>query len=236
MPQCHRIPWGRYYVVVWLTILGWSVFLLGSGWATAAVSEPPSGVTLHEGRLSVRVVNRPLWQVLAEVSRLSHAEVVWLSQEGQEAPVSVEFADLPLLEGLERILHQKNFLLFCVPQPSGLQVTHLWIASDQKPTQPPPPLQVAASSPSPRDEKATAAPSQSAGTPAGRTVGQRVVQMATSAPSPLTRANAVVYLGMHMDDEPQTKELLEQIARGDQSSRVREAATQALQRNLSRLP
>lgn len=61
----------------------------------------------------------------------------------------------------------------------------------------------------------------------------RIIQMATASPNPLTRANAVVYLGAHAQDDPQLQELLERIANGDASSRVRNAAAQALQREPS---
>jgi hypothetical protein len=96
----------------------------------------------------------PLREALAEISRLSQTKIVWLSSEGQEELVSVEFAGLSLLEGLERILQRKNFLLFYVPQSSGTHVTQLWIASNHQPTKPPLPTQVAVSPPSSPKDKA----------------------------------------------------------------------------------
>src|SRR5262245_52335319 len=77
-----------------------SLLLLGAEvWASPAL-DSSSEVTLHAGKLSVHADGIPLRQVVAEVSRLNHTSVVWLSDEGQEDPVSLEFADLPLLEGV----------------------------------------------------------------------------------------------------------------------------------------
>jgi hypothetical protein len=87
-----------------ITGLWRSLLLLGYGVSAAAAAESPSGVILQGGKLSVHVEEKPLREVLAEVSRLNHTPIVWLSDEGQEDPVSLEFADLPVLEGLERIL------------------------------------------------------------------------------------------------------------------------------------
>src|SRR3954466_13641642 len=103
MPHYYQTHWGSRSVLVWLTTLGWSGFLLGTVLATAAVAEPSRGVALHDGKLSVHMVSTPLRQVLAEVSRLSLADVVWLSPEGQDERISVEFTDLPLVEGLQRL-------------------------------------------------------------------------------------------------------------------------------------
>jgi hypothetical protein len=90
----------------------------------------------------------PLLEALAEVSRLSHIDIVWLSSEGQEELVTVEFTGLSLPEGLERLLQRKNFLLFYVPQPSGPRVTQLWIASNRQPTKPLAPTKVVVPPPS----------------------------------------------------------------------------------------
>src|SRR5262245_42865592 len=100
--------------LVRLSTLG-GLLLSGSILVAAAASNPPRLISLHEGKLSVHVTELPLREVLAEVSRLGHTEIVWLSSEGQEELVSVEFADLSLLEGLERILQRKNFSLVLCP-------------------------------------------------------------------------------------------------------------------------
>ena len=101
------------------------LLLIGSILVAGAAFNPPRVISLHEGKLSVHVTGMPLREVLAEVSRLSHTDIVWLNSEGQEELVSVEFAGLSLLQGLERILQRRNFLLFYAPQPSGTNVTQL---------------------------------------------------------------------------------------------------------------
>ena len=142
-----------FRLLVGLSTLG-GLLLSGIILVAVAAPNPPHVITLHEGKLSVHVTGIPLREVLAEVSRLSHTNVVWLSSEGQEELVSVEFTGLSLLQGLERILQRKNFLLFYVPQSSGTHVTQLWIASNHQPTKPPLPTQVAVSPPSSPKDKA----------------------------------------------------------------------------------
>jgi len=113
-----------FRLLIGLSTLG-GLLLSGSILVAAAASDPPRVISLHEGKLSVHVTGMPLREVLAEVSRLSHTDIVWLNSEGQEELVSVEFAGLSLLQGLERILQRRNFLLFYAPQPSGTNVTQL---------------------------------------------------------------------------------------------------------------
>ena len=108
---------------------------------------------LQAGKLSVHVEETPLRKVLAEVSRLNHTPIVWLSDEGQEEPVSLEFTDLPLREGLERILQRQNFVLFYESPPAGTQLKQIWVASNRKVTQPPAPQEAAAQAPPAPEEK-----------------------------------------------------------------------------------
>ena len=134
------------------TLVG--LLLIGSMLVAVAAPNPPHVITLHEGKLSVHVTGMPLREALAEVSRLSHIDIVWLNNEGQEELISVEFTGLSLLKGLERLLQRRNFLLFYVPQPSGTYVTQLWIASNHQPTKPPAPTTVAVPPPSSPKDKA----------------------------------------------------------------------------------
>jgi hypothetical protein len=113
--------------------------LLGADVGTATAPEAASGVTLQAGKLSVHVTGLPLRQVIAEVSRLNQTPIVWLSEEGQEDPVSLEFAELPLLEGVERILQRHNFIVVYEPHSRGTRLKQIWIASPGKATQSPPP-------------------------------------------------------------------------------------------------
>jgi len=104
-------------------------------------------VTLQAGKLSVHVEETPLREVWAEVSRLNHTSILWLSSEAQEERVSLEFADLPLRDGLERILQRQNFVLLYESPSTGMQLRQIWIASNRKVMQPPAPPETAAQAP-----------------------------------------------------------------------------------------
>jgi len=142
-----------YQTCAWITGLWCSLLVLGYGGSAAAL-ESPSEVMLQAGKLTVHVEATPLREVLAEVSRLNHTSIVWLSSESQEEPLSLEFADLPLREGLERILQRQNFVLFYESPPAGTQLRQIWVASDRKATQPPAPPEAAAhASPAPEEKE-----------------------------------------------------------------------------------
>jgi HEAT repeat protein len=208
---------------LWLGLLLTGDLLL----ASTVIGAPPGLVALHEGKLSVQVADTPLWQVLAEVGRLSHTQVIWLDDEGKERQVSVEFTELPLAEGLERILRHKNFLLFYAETPTEERLTQIWVSSDRGTDQPPVTIPEASAGTPPSREK-EAGQGERVTVPAGD-VMQEVSQIATSDPSPSMRANAISYLGAHAQDDPQAKETLEQIAKGDTNVRIRKAAVEALQ-------
>ena len=212
----------------WMPTLGLGLLLIGDLLPAFAVTgATPILITLHEGKLSAQVADTPLWQVLAEVGRLSNTQVLWLNDEGKERQVSVEFADLPLAEGLERILRHKNFVLFYAQTPTEERLTQIWVSSDRDTGQLPVTIPEAPAGTSPSREKDTGQ-DERATVPAGD-VMQEVAQIATSDPNPSMRANAISYLGAHAQDDPQVKETLEQIANGDTNVRIRKAAAEALQ-------
>jgi hypothetical protein len=226
-PYCSLVFFG--VTALWLCLL-----LTGDLLSAAAATEPsPRGaalapITLREGKLSVHVAGTPLRQVMIEISRLNNARIIWLSGEGQEEQVSVQFTDLPLVEGLQRILQHKNFILFYERRATGAQVTQIWISSDRNTAQPQAP-QEASVKVSPFRRAGTGAEQNGPATASDGTVMQSVMQMGLSDPDPSTRANAAVYLGEHLDEDPQAKETLEQIARNDTNVRVRKTAAEALQ-------
>ena len=82
-----------------------SVLLLVS----AAFAQTPLVVEWNAGRLSVSADDMPLSQVLRELSRRTGIEVHGL--EGLQERVSVRFANLPLREGLERILAHHDYAM-----------------------------------------------------------------------------------------------------------------------------
>ncbi len=79
----------------------------------AGVSDPNGardGVWLNGGRLSARVVDASLHQVLVEVGRLCEAHLKWGSDR-EDVRVSAEFADLPLPDAINRFVPSGNYIL-----------------------------------------------------------------------------------------------------------------------------
>ena len=118
---------------LWLGGLLVSVVLGTAPGDTAAASTPkdeafPGKLTLHNETLAARVTAVPLGQVMASLSRLSGAHVVWRTPR-DEKPVSVEFPALPFVKALTRILREKNFMLFYTPTREGLRLSQIWISS-----------------------------------------------------------------------------------------------------------
>src|SRR5262245_22853562 len=88
-----RWPFGILHL--WLGGLLASVVLGITPGDTAAASTPkdeafPGQLTLHNETLAARVTAVPLGQVMAELSRLSGAQVIWRTPK-DEKPISVEF-------------------------------------------------------------------------------------------------------------------------------------------------
>jgi hypothetical protein len=81
--------------------------------------EPPSLVTVEGGRLTVLVENRPLEWILDEISRKSGVAVTGAETETGQ-PVSVQFKDLPLDQGLREILKDQDaFFFYGVDEKGG---------------------------------------------------------------------------------------------------------------------
>ena len=81
-------------------------------WASSArtADEPSRGVLKYQNdRLSVRLVEAPLEQVMADLGQASGADV--FGTLGQRRDVSAEFDDVPLVEALQRLLGDQNFVL-----------------------------------------------------------------------------------------------------------------------------
>jgi len=224
------IPQAFYQICAGFIGLWCSLLLLGAEGGASAAPDAPSGVTLQAGKLSVHVEGIPLRQVVAEVSRLNHAPIIWLSGEGREDLVSLEFVDLPLLEGVERILQRQNFVVFYELHPTGTQLKQIWIASHRKETLPPTPQEREKKPFSSSEVETAARERQKLAASPEREEMQRVMERAVSAPDPLTRTKAVRYLGTHGQNNAQARATLEQIARSDANAQVQKAAAEALHR------
>ncbi len=76
--------------------------------ATAA-QEPESRIAYRNDRLSVTVTATPLAEVLAEIQRVTGAAVGGEAVAARE--VTMQFDDLALAEGLQRLLGEQNFTI-----------------------------------------------------------------------------------------------------------------------------
>lgn len=101
----------------------------GAGAKSAAPVPPPAPegaaegerlVRYANGRLSVRVWDEDLREVLEEIGRQAGAEMKLDRLE--DRTVTCDFADLPLDKGLQRLLRDQNFtLVYVAAQPGGGQ-------------------------------------------------------------------------------------------------------------------
>ncbi|HEX9871604.1 MAG TPA: HEAT repeat domain-containing protein [Candidatus Tectomicrobia bacterium] len=87
------------------------------GHVAAASSREPLAVTYHEGRLSVHAEHIPLSRLLEEVARQTGLEV--RGRPSLQPDMSVQFAELPLLDGLRRLLAHVDHLLLIEYSPQG---------------------------------------------------------------------------------------------------------------------
>ncbi len=78
---------------------------------TEVAARRPDAIDFQNGRLSVRIQNRPLDRVLDEISREGRVAIVPAEGVGGRL-VSVEFSDLPIDEGLRRILNREDAFLY----------------------------------------------------------------------------------------------------------------------------
>src|SRR2546427_5052010 len=85
--------------------------------ASPALAQKSLEVEWKAGRLSVRAENTALSEILREVARQTGLEV--RGHEGLQEEVSVRFADLPLDEGLQKLLDRVNSLVIGEPSPQG---------------------------------------------------------------------------------------------------------------------
>ncbi len=94
-------------------------------------------ITVEDGRLGVEVVDRPLEQVLEAIS--DEAEVAIIVDEAVEGPlVSDAFSDLPLDQGIRRLLQEQD-AFFYYAADGGLRAVWVYPADEGQGLQPVPP-------------------------------------------------------------------------------------------------
>ncbi len=182
-------------------------------------------MTIHNEQLSLRVAGAPLRQVMEELSRLSGTQVLWLSGIAREEPVAMEFNDLPLSEGLNRILAGKNFLLFYSSAAQKARLTQIWISSQgsSKPV-----LSIPAVSEAELLPEAEEAASQEQDELASMPF-ERLQQIAVQEQDASVRATAIMYLKDYAWTDPRAIVTLTQLAEHDPDLHVQSAAAEVLQ-------
>jgi HEAT repeat protein len=119
------------------------IALTSTGAASDQAGEPRRRDTVRakEGRLSVDVQGRSLEWVLGQISRA--ANVAFVTDEAlPETTVSVQFGDIPLDEGLRRILKDQDSFFFYEAEgnaPSALRVVWVYPKGQGRSIQPVPP-------------------------------------------------------------------------------------------------
>jgi hypothetical protein len=178
----------------------------------------PGQIALQDGKLTAHLTAAPLHQVMEEVSRLSGAQVRWLSSQ-EEKLVSVEFHALPFPEALRRILGETNFLLFYVSEGMNTKLTQIWISSKEIGREPSEFIHLPASQRENTTERQAAPDAMSVDT---------LIQTAVSALDPFVRVEAIARLGEHAPADPKVEGILSHLASNDSSPQVRAAASEVL--------
>jgi hypothetical protein len=102
--------------------------------ASSTRAQAPLTVEWKEGRLGVTAERVPLAQILQAVARRTGVEIRGL--EGLQEKVSVHFANLPLREGLQKLLTPVNYFLLEKTAPRGGTQSTLVLVSGRQATPP----------------------------------------------------------------------------------------------------
>jgi hypothetical protein len=90
-------------------------------------SDEGGTVSVKDGRLSVRVQNRPLGPILEEISRKGKVAIIRPHTVGRQL-VSIQFRDFPLDEGLRQILKVHDaFFFYGVERKASASLRAVWV-------------------------------------------------------------------------------------------------------------
>lgn len=184
-------------------------------WACGGGAESGSHdmrLSLHDGKLSATLRQASVGEVFAELARQTgiHVQV-----EGAAAieTVSMEFTNLPLDEGIKRILQGKNYALTYTEEThdrrGGAKIMAVRVLPTSTEVRPSGPVSDVATGPNPRLDTSVAS-----------------FLSATRDADPRARRTAVIALG-YLGDESAV-EALERLLLSDSDTKVRRAATEAL--------
>jgi hypothetical protein len=181
----------------------------GSSAAASSSAAPRCEMALHDGKLTAKVVEAPLRQVLAALERLSGIQT-FVSPAERETPVSIDATDLPLDEVVAAIVHRRNYALLY----KGAQLTKIWVFPRDNGT----------STPRLADSDGPAAPEPYSTDAGGYSAPQDAIAAAAlEAPDPSIRIQALRLLAGRPAD-PSVTEILLAVARNDTDAQVRAIA------------
>jgi hypothetical protein len=236
MKRLLMVKWFPWLPGCWMSVMVASLFLstgqVGSAFAFDPAPAPlPGQFTLQNGRLTAQVVTTPLRQVMEEMSRVSGAQVRWLSGQAEEKPVSVEFTALPLPEALRRILREMNFLLFYTSTGNSTKLTEVWILSGigksqaerTSPLASPEKVLLPIPDSTPQSAEAEDRQAEFATMPL-----EILIQTAVSTVDPSLRIEAIAYLGRRAAEDSTAENILSHLASNDSDPQVRAAASEVL--------
>ena len=203
-----------------------SLVLGGPAAGVASAAEPvavnsPGKIILLDGKLTAQIVSASLRQVMEEVSKLSGAQVHWLSHE-DDTMVSVKFADLPFSEALRRILGEKNFAFSFASTKESARLLQIWVFSKRQAEG------QAVPTPLPFSEGGTPPPPSDSAPPVEQD-SDTLIQIALLDQDPLARLDAITQLGGYAQEDQRVKAILSQVADSDSNQQVQEAAKELLQ-------
>jgi hypothetical protein len=159
---------------------------------------------------------------MAEISRVSGVQIRWLDPEGEE-PVSVNFVALPLSEALQRLLNERNFLLFYSSTGEGARLTQVWVSSKKTGTK------QLEDSPQPLSQEEIPPPSVEDTPEEGVIPPDMLLQTALYDRGLSARLEAIAQLEEYSHQDPRITTVLSHLAENDNEVQVREAATAALE-------
>lgn len=83
-------------------------------WAGISPGKGVFDIRFENGQLSARLTNSPMKEVLKEIMERSKARI-WINDSIDDVLVTVEFQDVPINEGVRKILKDKNYAFVYAP-------------------------------------------------------------------------------------------------------------------------
>jgi hypothetical protein len=99
---------------------------LGSAWAEEA---PPFFLSVKDNTLSAKIENAPLGEILRELAHQAQLEV-YLGGSIAEEQISTQFDNLPLEDGIKRLLKGKNYTLTYARTAAAPRVAEIRVISN----------------------------------------------------------------------------------------------------------